>query len=242
MKAIFVGASSTAVMTVQQLLKRGHEVVVIEREKGKIDELSNDFDCGFLHGDGSKPSLLRETNPGETDVLYCLTGEDQTNIIASLVGRSLGFEKVVTKIQDPSYEHICIELGLDATIIPARTIGRHLADLFEGRDTSELSTLFRHDAATFSFVAKKDHVGPVGELALPEAARVMCMYRDEKLIVPDQEERIEVDDEVMIITHRKNIDALHEQLGQPLEEAEGEPADAPSPSRIRERGQSPFSA
>lgn len=221
MKAIFVGASSTAVMTAQVLLKRNHEVVIVEREKAKLDALGNELDCGFLHGDGSKPDLLRETNPGKDDVLYCLTGEDQTNIIASLVGRSLGFEKVVTKIQDPSYEHICIELGLDSTIIPSRTIGRHLADMFEGRDPFELSTIFRHDASTFSFVAKEDQVGPMSELSLPKPSRIMCLYRNEQLIIPGEDEQVEFDDEVMIITHRNNVDALHEQFGPPVDEEAG---------------------
>lgn len=223
MKAIFVGASSTAVMTAQVLLKRNHEVVIVERDKAKLDELSNELDCGFLHGDGSKPALLRETNPQADDVLYCLTGEDQTNIIASLVGRSLGFEKVVTKIQDPSYEHICIELGLDSTIVPSRTIGRHLADMFEGRDPFELSTIFRYDASTFSFVAREDQVGTISELALPEPSRIMCLYRNEQLIIPDEDERIEVGDEVMIITHRKNVEALREQLGPVIEDESDEP-------------------
>lgn len=223
MKAIFVGASSTAIMAAQVLLKRNHEVVIVEREKAKLDELGDELDCGFLLGDGSKPALLRETNPKADDVLYCLTGEDQTNIIASLVGRSLGFEKVVTKIQDPSYEHICIELGLDSTIVPARTIGRHLADMFEGRDLFELSTIFRYDASTFSFVAKEDQVGPVRDLVLPKPSRIMCLYRNEKLIIPDEEEKIETGDEVMIITHRKNIEALHEQLAPVIDEESGEP-------------------
>lgn len=212
MKAVFVGASITAIMTVRSLLKRRHEVVIIEKDKEKIDELSNDLDCGFLLGDGSKPSLLRETNPEKTDVLYCLTGHDQTNIIASLVGRSLGFAKVVTKIDDSSYEHICIELGLDATIIPSRTIGRHLADMFEGRDPFELSTMFRYDATTFSFVAQEKHVGVISDLALPKPSRIMCIYRNEQLLIPEENERIKLDDEVIIITHRKNLEALHEQL------------------------------
>jgi trk system potassium uptake protein TrkA len=213
MKAIFVGASPTAIMTARSLLKRNHEVIIIERDKEKITELSNELDCGFLLGDGSKPSLLREANPEKTDMLYCLTGHDQTNIIASLVGRSLGFARVVTKIEDPSYEHICIELGLEATIIPSRTIGRHLADMFEGRDLFELSTMFRYDASTFSFVAQEKHVGVISDLALPKASRIICMYRNEQLIIPDENERIELDDEVIIITQWKNLEALHEQLG-----------------------------
>ena len=213
MKAIFVGASSTALMTARTLIKRNHEVIIIERDKEVIDAISTEFDCGFLHGDGSKPSLLRETNPEEADVLYCLTSHDQINIIASLVGRSLGFEKVVTKIEDPSYEHICIELGLDGTIIPSRTIGGHLADMFEGRDLLELSTMFRYDASAFSFVAQEKHVGAISDLDLPKTSRIICMYRNEQLVIPEEDEAIKQDDEVIIITQRKNLEALREQLG-----------------------------
>lgn len=212
MKAIFIGASSTTIMTARSLLTRNHEVIIIEKDKEKIATISAELDCGFLHGDGSKPSLLRETNPEETDVLYCLTSNDQTNIIASLVGRSLGFTKVVTKIEDPSYEHICIELGLKATIIPSRTIGRHLADMFEGRDPFELSTMFRYDASTFSFVAQEKHVGAIHDLALPKASRIICIYRKETLIIPEESEQIEQGDEVIMITHQKTLKALHAQL------------------------------
>ncbi|WP_202904965.1 potassium channel family protein [Neptunomonas antarctica] len=189
-----------------------HEVIIIDRDKEVIDTISAELDCGFLHGDGSKPSLLRETNPEETDVLYCLTDHDQTNIIASLVGRSLGFAKVVTKIEDPGYAHICIELGLEATITPSRTIGRHLADMLEGRDPLDLSTMFRYDASTFSFVAQEKHVGAMHDVKLPKGCRIMCIYRNGKLIIPQEDEKIEWGDEVIIITHQKNLGALHAQL------------------------------
>ena len=225
MKAIFVGASPTAIMTVRSLLKHNHEVIIIERDKEKIDTISAELDCGFLLGDGSKPSLLRETNPDKTDILYCLTGHDQTNIIASLVGRSLGFAKVVTKIEDPSYEHICIELGLDATIIPSRTIGRHLSDMFEGRDPFELSTMFRYDASPFSFVAQEQHIGAIHDLKLPKSSRIMCIYRQEKLIIPAENEQIQLDDEVIIITHQKHIEALHTQLDLTVNDQHADPSE-----------------
>jgi trk system potassium uptake protein len=223
MKAIFVGASPVAIMTVQSLLKRNHEVIIIESDKEKIDTISAELDCGFLHGDGSKPSLLRETNPEETDVLYCLTNHDQTNIIASLVGRSLGFAKVITKIEDPGYEHICLELGLETTIIPSRTIGRHLADIFEGHDSFELSTMFRYDASTFSFVAQEKHAGAMNELTLHKPSRIICIYRKEKLIIPEKDEQIELGDEVIIITNQKNLEALQAQLDLDVNDEQDDP-------------------
>lgn len=217
MRAVFLGASSLSLMAARLLLKRGHEIVIIDQDKDVVTSLPDELDCGVLHGDGSKPAILREADPEQTDVFFCLTGNDQTNIIASLVGRSLGFKRVVTKIVDPEYEHICIELGLEDTIIPSRTIGRYLADMFEGLDLLELSTMIRDEARVFSFIVKEDEEGAVGELDLPEASRVICIYRDTVFVVPDEDTKLRKNDEVVLITHRKNLETLKRKWAMPGE-------------------------
>ena len=213
MRAVFVGAGSLAVKTAERLLKRGHDVVMIERSKERIDTLADQLDCGFLHGDGSKPALLREADPKATDFLFCLTGDDQTNILAGLAGRSLGYDRVVPKIEEPEFEHLCVELGLDDVIIPARTIGRYLADMFEGRDHMEVIALIKDEARVFSFVAREEDAKPIDQLELPRDSRVMFFYRDEKFTLPEPDTRLQQGDEVMIITHSRNLNALHERWG-----------------------------
>lgn len=213
MRAVFIGAGSLTLMTARQLLRHGHEVVLIDEDKARLDEISGELDCGLLHGNGSKPAVLREADAEHTDLLFCLTSNDQTNILASLVGRSLGFPRIVTRIEDPELEHICIELGLDNTIIPARTIGRYLADLFEGRDSMELSTLIRDEARIFSFVAHEEDVGALKELQLPGGSRVICIYRDGSFLLPGGSDKIKDGDEVVVITHRDSLDKLVERWG-----------------------------
>jgi trk system potassium uptake protein TrkA len=212
MRAVFIGAGTLAVMTARYLLERGHEVVIIERDKERIEDLSLEMDCSFLQGDGSRPDILREVNPEQTDFLFCLTDSDQANIIASLIGRSLGFRRVVTKIDDPEFEHICLELGLEDTIIPARTMGRHLADLCEGRDPLELSTLIRDEARAYSFVVHEGQAGPISDLDLPTQTRVICIYRDDRLLFPEPNTRLRPEDEVVLLTHRDRLDELKKKL------------------------------
>jgi trk system potassium uptake protein TrkA len=212
MRAVFIGASILAVMTARNLLKRGFEVVIIERDKDVIQDLSSELDCGFLHGDGSKPAILQEADPEHTGTLFCLTGSDQANIIASLVGRSLGFARVVTKIDDPEFEHICLELGLEDTIIPARTIGRYLADMSEGRDPLELSTMIRNEARAYSFVVRKEKATTLEDFDLPPQTRVICVYRDGQFILPEADTRLKAGDEVVLITHRDHLEDLKEHL------------------------------
>jgi trk system potassium uptake protein TrkA len=208
MKAVFVGSSSLTVMTTRLLLKRGHEVVIVEQDKTRIESLADELACGFVQGDGSKPAILRETDPAHTDFLFCLTDNDQTNIIAGMVGRSLGFARVVTKIEDPEFEHICLELGLEDMIRPALTIGRYLADMLEGQDLLELTAMIKDEARVFSFVAQAADAGPVSALQLPEDSRVICLYRKEKFILADENTVLKEDDEVVVLTHRRNLSSL----------------------------------
>ncbi|MGR9101350.1 MAG: potassium channel family protein, partial [Gammaproteobacteria bacterium] len=137
MKVVFIGASSLALATAELLLRVGHEVVIIENDKSVIDELMEKIDCVFVHGNGSKPAILKETEPASIDVLFCLTKSDEANIIASLVARSLGVKRVITRIEDPEFEHICVELGLNDTIIPTLTNARYLANMASGRNILE---------------------------------------------------------------------------------------------------------
>jgi len=211
MRIVFVGAGSLAVMTASMLVKQGHEIVIVERDKQRIDELTSHLDCGFVHGDGSTPAILKETNPKEADFLFCLTGNDQANIITSLVGRSLGFARIVTKIESTEFEHICIELGLKDTIIPARTIGRYLSDMVKGQDPLELSTMIKDEARVFSFVVRAEEEGPVSELKLPEQSRVICLYRDSHFLLPEDDTPLKSGDEVVILLHSKYLSEVTER-------------------------------
>jgi len=215
MRYVFIGASALAVSTAHLLVSRGHEVIVIERDKEVIESLADSLDCGFLHGDGSKPMVLREVDPPSVDMLFCLTSNDQSNIIASLVGRSLGFHKVVTRIEDEEFEHICIELGLEKSIVPARTIGRYLADYAEGQTTAELGTMIKGDARLLSFVVGEEAGQKLGELPLPLEASVICVYRDDELLWPVEDLTLERGDEVVLITNSKHIDSLRQRWVRP---------------------------
>jgi trk system potassium uptake protein TrkA len=137
MRLAFIGATGLTVKTAHALIEEGHEVVIIERNEDRIKELSEHLDCAFLHGDGSKPDVLKEVDPSRTQILYCITNHDQTNIIASLIGKNIGIPRVVTMIEDEGFLPICEQLGLHDTIVPVRTISKHLAGLAKVEETEE---------------------------------------------------------------------------------------------------------
>jgi trk system potassium uptake protein TrkA len=219
MRTVFIGASTLSLATARLLLEEGHEVVLIEQDKAIVDALSGDIQCGFVVGDGSKPAVLREVDPARSEFLFCLTDSDEANILASLVGRSLGFKRVVTKIDDAELEHVCLELGLSDTIIPARAIGRYLAEMVEGQSPLELSGMIKGEARLFSFVAADADQVAVSEIGLPGHSRVICLYRGGKFMLADNDSVLKKGDEVVVLTERRALQDLRGrwEAARPLE-------------------------
>jgi len=211
MRLAFIGTNPLTLTTAEMLLNQGHEVVLIERDSNRIDALSERLDCGFLLGDGTEPDVLRDAEPENTDVLYCLLESDQTNIIASLVGRSLGFGRVVPRIANPQFQRICNELGLENTVLPNRAVASHLVDLLQGKKSLEMSSLIRGDAAVFSFVVNEEQAGDLETYELPKYTRIICIYRDDTFTLPEQISELEPGDEVILITHRDQLPKLKDR-------------------------------
>jgi len=211
MRIAFVGAGEVTERAADLLIGRGHEIIIIEMAKEKIDDLSDRLDCSFLHGDGSSPAILREVGPEQTDVLFCLTDSDQANLISGLVGRSLGFKRVILSIEDPEFEGICRELKLEDIILPSRTISRYLADMVEGLDILELSTVIKGEARFFSFTVDKEKGKVVAELDLPKDTKVVCYYRDGQFSLMDDDTKFRKGDELVILTHSQNLGNLRER-------------------------------
>jgi len=200
MRVVLIGASAVAVATAESLITRKHDVVIVEQRKERIDALKDTLDCGYILGDGTKPAILREVGPDESDLLLCVTGNDQSNILASLVGRSLGFPRIVTKIEDPEFEHICRELGLSDIIIPDQNTAQRLVDMATGRLPEDFAAFFKGEVRLFSFVVREDNAGTLADLALPERARAILVYRGEEVILPQADTAVRKGDEIVLVT------------------------------------------
>ena len=223
MRIVLVGASALTVATARALLDRKHDVVIIDKDQARLEELEQELDCGLMHGEGSRPSVLKEAGPENTDALLCLGEDDQNNIIASLVGLELGFPRVVTKIEDPEYQPICRHLGLSAIIVPDLEVGRSIADMVEGEEKTSLSARLSGDLRFFTFIAGKDQAVRCEELDLPDYARVMAVTSDERSVLGQPDTQINEGDEVVLITDAKHAPALRKRFANNKENQKSEP-------------------
>ena len=101
------------------------------------------------------------------------------------------------------------------TIMPALTIGRCLTDMVEGQDLLELSAMIKDEARVFSFIAKVTDEGEVSALQLPEDSRVICIYRNDKFMMVNEDTSLKKNDEVVVLSHSRNLPELQKRLSTP---------------------------
>ncbi len=220
MRIVMIGAGELSIMTAGMLLSRKHDVIIVESKLEKIEELKDTLDCGYIHGDGTRPTLLSELSPEQTDFLFCLTDSDKDNILSGLVGQSLGFKRVMIQISDPESEHICIQLGLHDVIIPVRTISHFLSNFVAGLDVAEMSTVIKGDVRFFPFVASEEDETKIKDIELPAECKVIAVYHKDQFIMPGGDTQIRSGDEVVLLTRSSNLPDLQGRWGSQIKEAE----------------------
>jgi len=211
MRVVFVGAGDQSLQAIKTLSEHENELILIDEDEQKIEKLREKLDCGLMIGDGSDPEILKETNPKKVDFLFALSDSDQDNILTALVGKSLEIKTVVVSVRNPSYEKICLELGLENTIVPSRTIADFLIRFMEDQSSPDLKNYIKNEARLFKIVVGEKGARTVAELDLPSKAKAICYYRDGKFELTTEETKLKQDDENIILTHKKEISNLEDK-------------------------------
>lgn len=218
MRIVFVGASALTELTARMVLNKGHDVVIVSNDESALAAYEDSLGCGLVQGDGTRPTVMREVSPKHTDFLFCLGTSDQNNIIAAMVGRALGFERIVTKIDDPDFEQVCAELELQDTIMPEEEVAESLVDLISGQHRAALSAAIRGQVRFFPFKVSEQYDGKRCsdlDLGPHTLAVVVNRHGQDKSEVVDEHIKLHRGDELVLVTHDSELERLHERFGRP---------------------------
>lgn len=164
--------------------EKNYQVKLIEYKKLVSQHLAADLHHTLvLHGDATDEDLLESENVAEMDMFCALTNDDENNIMAALLAKSLGAHKVIALINRSAYVDLVHSGNIDIAISPAQvTIGSLLAHVRRG-DVVAVHSLRRGAAEALELVAHGDAnssnvVGrKVSEIRLPKGATIGAIVR-----------------------------------------------------------------
>ncbi len=117
-------------MLATSLVKRGHEVVVIDLDPTAFRRLGPDFQGETVTGVGFDREVLARAGIGRADAFAAVSSGDNSNILAARVVREVhGIHNVVARIYDQGRAAVYERLGIP-TVAPVKwTVGQVLRRL-----------------------------------------------------------------------------------------------------------------
>lgn len=202
----------------------GHYVKIVERNPERASFLASVLKHTLvICGDITDHDLFEEEMVGEADLIVAVTGDEETNILATIMAKRFGAKSGVVRINNPGYIPLVGRLGIEHFISPriaaVNSITRHLR---EGKIFSMVS-IKGDDAEILEAEAVADSgivAAPLKDLSFPEGVLMLCLIRGRKVIVPDGSTTVEPKDRVIILSLRKQVPMVEEMLAPPeLEES-----------------------
>jgi len=212
-RVFIFGGKQIGIEVAQQLEKKGVDVKLFEQDAGRCELISRILEKAIvIHADGTDQATLTDANIEGVGAFLALTGDDEDNIMASLLARKLGVQKVVALINRLTYLPMVQRLGITTTVSPRlAAVDRILRYVRKGRVISVTS--FREEEAESIELIAAPGSRVVGkklkDLRLPRECIIGAISKPNgEVIVPRGDDSIEAGDRVIFFTLERTVTAL----------------------------------
>ena len=203
MRVVITGAGAVGRHLANDLAERGHAVTVIEQEPavaGKADRPG----VRVILGDGCEPWVLEQAELRTADVLVAATGDDEDNLVTSLLAKQeFGVPRVLARVNHPKNEWLFNEQwGVDAAVSPPHIL---TAMVEEAVTTGDLVSLLPLEGGRVALVevrlAESSPTAgrPLYELRLPPDAAIVAVIREGHVVIPQPETVLAAGDEIVAL-------------------------------------------
>ncbi len=203
MYVIVVGAGKVGRNLGRELISKGHEVTLIESDRGRYLAMEEDFEHAVQYGDGTELWVLERAGIQRADLVIAVTGDDEDNMLVCQVAKAKYLcERIIARVNNPrNHDHfklLGIQPAVSATDLILRLIEHevpryglvHLLALEEER----LEIIELEVSADAPVIGVK-----VSEISLPEGSLIISVLRDGSGFVPKGDTVIQAGDEVLLV-------------------------------------------
>jgi trk system potassium uptake protein TrkA len=117
MYAIVIGGGKVGYYLSRDLLERGDEVTLVEKDPARADWLEGQLGSIVMRGDGDEMAFLSTTGVERADAVLAVTGDDEDNLIAlQLAKKHFNVPLTIARVNNPANVEIFKALGVDEAV------------------------------------------------------------------------------------------------------------------------------
>jgi len=211
MKVAIAGAGNVGTYIAADLKDAGHDVMVIEQNPDLVARLRKGLDVKWVIADACEVSSLHTAGLAEVDVVVAATGDDEDNLVISLLAKQeFAVPRVVARVNHPANQWLFNETwGVDVSVSTPHLL---TALVEEAVSVGSLVRLLQFQDARLVEVTLADVSPavdtPISELGVPRDATIVAIVRDRHVIVPRGETMMQAGDEVLVLVTPETEEAV----------------------------------
>jgi trk system potassium uptake protein TrkA len=190
----------------------GFNIKIITNDENRASRFSEILtDSLIVYGEATDINILAAEGIIETDFFLALTGNDETNIVSSLLANHLEVKKTITRIEKIDYLPITKTIGLSRCVNSSISTSNAIMRFVQHGKVLSSSTLKGTNIVMITFMVSSDsrYIGiPLAELQtkIPKDSIIGVIYRKGNPIVPAGNDIIKSNDEIIVFSE---IDSLY---------------------------------
>lgn len=212
MYIIIVGAGRVGQSLIRITTERGHNVVVIDRNEDKCNEIVEKFDVIAICGDSTIKSILIDAGAKKADALVTTTNDDAVNLLTILVGKELGIESLVSLVSQPEHGLMFRRIGANVMENPASAVAEYLYRVLQRPSIRDFMSIGGGEAEIFEIVVtSKAQIlnKPLDDLKLTQKnALIVAITRDDQILIPRGNTVVKEGDRVTVFALARGIEKI----------------------------------
>lgn len=222
LSVIIVGCGKVGAALVEQLIREGHDITVIDSDARKIQEITDQYDVMGLAGNGASYSMQMEAGIENADLLIAVTGSDELNLLCCTVAKRVGDCAAIARVRNPDYStevgYLREKLGLAMIINPDLEAAKEAARVLSLPTALEVDSFAHGQAELISFTVPQGNMLDGMEIAeLGKSIRleilICAVEREGEVYIPSGNFTLRAGDNISFAATRSSARKFLLQIG-----------------------------
>ena len=211
---IVLGLGRFGTAVAKKLYEKNVEVMAVDINYNKVQKIADNV-TSAVQADMTDEEALKGLGISNFDVAVIGTGTNlEASIEASLICKDAGVQTIIAKATSETHARILEKIGVDKITYPELDIGNRLANIISGSNILEMLK-FSSEFTLVELKARKKWIGKsLRDLDLRDKyeVNVVAFKRDDQIIfTPGPDEKIQEDDNLLIIAKTENLSELEDK-------------------------------
>ena len=219
---IIVGCGKVGTTLIEQLVKEGHDITIIDKNSEKVQEIASYYDIMGLVGNGASYSVQMEAGIEHADLIIAVTNSDELNLLCCTVAKQVGNCAAIARVRTPDYSrevgYLQEKLGLAMIINPELEASKEAARILYLPTALEVNSFAHGQAELIKFKIPDGNllggmtIADLGRTLAPEIV-ICAIERNGEVYIPSGDFLMQTGDIVSFVSTRKKGKEFLETVG-----------------------------